>query len=120
MRCISCDQVFQTTDFYDHIIVKQECVIESELEYNHDYTGQGMTSDDQSMAFQIADAHCSRIVRDLSAENEDRILKQELMPFGANTGTQSMEIYGLDSSLKQIGQENRPYMNNQPISDQHQ
>ena len=28
MRCIKCQRIFPTTDFYDHIIVKQECVID--------------------------------------------------------------------------------------------
>lgn len=32
MKCIQCEKIFQTTDFYDHIIVQQECVIESEQE----------------------------------------------------------------------------------------
>ena len=30
MKCIECEKVFQTTDFYDHIIVQRECIIESE------------------------------------------------------------------------------------------
>jgi hypothetical protein len=30
MKCIECHTVFQTTDFYDHIIVQRECVIETE------------------------------------------------------------------------------------------
>ena len=30
MKCIQCSKFFQTTDFYDHIIVSKECVIESE------------------------------------------------------------------------------------------
>ena len=30
MKCIVCQKIFQTTDFYDHIIVQRECVIETE------------------------------------------------------------------------------------------
>jgi hypothetical protein len=30
MKCIMCEKIFMTTDFYDHIIVQQECIIESE------------------------------------------------------------------------------------------
>ena len=30
MKCIKCEQVFATTDFYDHIIVQRECVLDSD------------------------------------------------------------------------------------------
>ena len=30
MKCIQCNKIFQTTDFYDHIVVSKECVIETE------------------------------------------------------------------------------------------
>lgn len=30
MQCLQCKQVFLTTDFYDHIIVQRECMLESE------------------------------------------------------------------------------------------
>lgn len=30
MKCIECHKIFQTTDFYDHIIVQRECVVETE------------------------------------------------------------------------------------------
>lgn len=67
MQCISCTKTFQTTDFYDHIIVKQECVIESEIEYNNDgftaYEGM-MGSQNQSLAFQMADPQYSKIIRE--------------------------------------------------------
>ena len=30
MKCIKCCKIYPTTDFYDHIIVQRECVIESD------------------------------------------------------------------------------------------
>lgn len=30
MKCIQCHKIFRTTDFYDHIIVQRECIIETE------------------------------------------------------------------------------------------
>lgn len=30
MKCIQCMKIFPTTDFYDHIIVRRECIIETE------------------------------------------------------------------------------------------
>lgn len=30
MKCIECHNIFQTTDFYDHIIVQRECVVDTE------------------------------------------------------------------------------------------
>ena len=39
MKCIQCNKIFQTTDFYDHIIVQRECEMEterSERESNYD------------------------------------------------------------------------------------
>ena len=40
MKCISCQNVFQTTDFYDHIIVRKECIIETECEEDQDMEDQ--------------------------------------------------------------------------------
>ena len=40
MKCISCQNVFQTTDFYDHIIVQKECIIETDCEEGPEMEGQ--------------------------------------------------------------------------------
>ena len=40
MKCISCQNVFQTTDFYDHIIVQKECIIETDCEEGQELEGQ--------------------------------------------------------------------------------
>jgi hypothetical protein len=41
MKCIKCERIFYTTDFYDHIIVQRECIIFESENGNESFKNQG-------------------------------------------------------------------------------
>jgi len=50
MKCIQCQKIFPTTDFYDHIIVRRECIIETEG--NLDTSGNDNNTEQPSQLLQ--------------------------------------------------------------------